>query len=312
MPTAPAADLATPIRAAWQRREALHGHTDLDTYRLLHGACEELPGLEIDRYGEALLLRHAAGLKPRLAEVIAALDTCREFPLIFAAVPGQLPVSLRGAPPAGPLVVHEAGLRFAVTPWRRGNPGLFLDARPARGWIRTHSEGRTVLNLFAWSGSLGVAAAAGGACRVTHVDSQAAALEECQRNHALNGSELDARDCVRVNIYQHLRRNVMQRRRFDAIILDPPPLSRFTRRSDRSPGGRGLAALAPLVAPMLAPGGWLLCLCHEPAAAHEAVERQLLALTGELLQPLWRGAPALDFPACGDLPATGCLAFARR
>lgn len=198
-------------------------------------------------------------------------------------------------------VVHAGAkpavsLRFAIEPARPGNPGLFLDARPARAWIRAHSRGRRVLNLFAFTGSLGVAAAVGGAASVTHADSARTALRACRHNHELNRVPMDDRDLARVNIYQHLRRKAAARQRFDAIIVDPPPLTGLALRSDRTPGKRGPFALAPLVSRMLAPGGWILCFFHRDPRAPEEFEQEFVDAAGVPLDVIWRGQSGPDFP----------------
>src|SRR5262249_43288443 len=161
-------------------------------------------------------------------------------------------------------VVREpGGLRFAIDLGRAGNPGLYLDARPVRAWLRGGAAaGRRVVNLFAWTGSLGVAAAAGGARPVTQADSHAASLVWCRSNAELSGVACDDRDLARMNVYQHIRRAQAGRQRYDAIILDPPPGPEAPRPKDRTPGLRGVAALAAPSARMLEPGGWLLCLFH--------------------------------------------------
>lgn len=294
----PAAALAGGvIERAWARRGDLHARTDIDAYRLFHGRGDGLPGLEIDRWGDAITIAYPAALAAHLPAIVDAIDRCQRFSTIAVRPrPGE-PFARRGLDTGGEREVTELGIRYAVDLLTRGgNPGLFLDARPAREWIRAHSAGRRVLNLFSFTGSLGIAAAVGGARSVTHVDVSAQALARCRSNSALSGVRVDARDLVRVNVYQHLRRASAARMRCDAIIADPPPLGPAARRSDRTPGERGLVALAPRVVSMLAPGGWLLCFFHPRDPADEA---QVVAAAGAPLRELWRGAPGVDFPGSG-------------
>jgi 23S rRNA (cytosine1962-C5)-methyltransferase len=304
-------DLAAAITAAWERRAALHADAELDAYRLFHGGQEGFAGLKIDRYGDAAFLTCKTDAAARLDEVVAALDACRRFPLLVARTRQDGPQLVRGQMPAEPLVVREHGLRFLIEPRRPANPGLFLDARPARAWIRANAAGRRVLNLFAFTGSLGVAAAVGGAREVVHVDSVVRALELCRANHALNGVPIDARSVARINVYQHLRKAQAGRQRFDAVIVDPPPLNEHALRSDRTPGGRGIAALAPLVARMLAPGGWLLFFLHHGERSRDELERELLAAAQVPLEVLWRGESGIDFPEADDTKRLRLTAFVR-
>ena len=299
-------ELSARIDGAWRARLALEQDPELDCYRIVHGAADGCPGLEIDRYGDAVVIAHWPELAPRLGEVLEALDHHRRFDVAIArargreAGAGAPPSALRGSPPAGPVwVVREHGLRFAVDLMRAGNPGLFLDARPVRRWIRAHAAGRRVLNLFAFTGSLGVAAAAGGARQVVHVDSHRGALDWCRANSALNGLPADERDLARMNIYQHIRRGQAGRQRYGAIILDPPPGPEQPRPKDRTPGRRGPLALAPLAARMLEPGGWLLCFFHRDARERAALEAEVAAADARL-DILWRGESGPDFPDAPD------------
>ncbi|HEY8143775.1 MAG TPA: class I SAM-dependent methyltransferase [Kofleriaceae bacterium] len=298
--------LGARIAAAWSARDGLG-----DCHRLLHGWGEGVPGIEIDRYGDAAVIEHSADLAPLLAEVVPALDACHRFDAVVARPRafGAAPVALRGA--LERRVVAEDGLRFSIDLARAGNPGLFLDARPARAWIRAHSAGRRVLNLFAFSGSLGIAAALGGARSVTHVDSHPGALDWCRLNSQLNGIAVDARDLARMNIYQHLRRGQAGRQRYDAILLDPPPGSPEPRPKDRTPGRRGVAALAPLCARMLAPGGWLLCFIHRDARPLDEIEGEIARSAEPPLEVLWRGGAGPDVPEPDPARALRVTAFVK-
>ena len=298
--------LGARIAAAWSARDGLG-----DCHRLLHGWGEGLPGIEIDRYGDAAVIEHSAELAPLLAEIVPALDACHRFDAVVARPRafGAAPVALRGA--LERRVVAEEGIRFSIDLARAGNPGLFLDARPARGWIRAHSAGRRVLNLFAFSGSLGVAAALGGARSVTHVDSHPGALDWCRLNSQLNGIAVDARDLARMNIYQHLRRAQAGRQRYDAILLDPPPGPPEPRPKDRTPGRRGVAALAPLCARMLAPGGWLLCFIHRDARPLVEIETEIARSAEPPLEVLWRGGAGPDVPEPDPARALRVTAFVK-
>ncbi len=294
------------IAAAWRARAGLG-----ECHRLFHGWGEGLPGIEIDRYGDAVVIEHAPEQAPLVAELIPALDACQRFEVVVARPRGfgTAPVAMRGA--LGRRVVAEEGIRFSIDLARAGNPGLYVDARPARGWIRAHSAGRRVLNLFAFSGSLGVAAAVGGARAVTHVDSHQGALDWCRRNSELNGVRVDGRDLARMNIYQHLRRGQAGRQRYDAILLDPPPGPAEPRAKDRSPGLRGVAALAPLCARMLAPGGWLLCFFHRDGRPRDLVEAEIAAAAAPALEVLWRGEAGPDVPEPDPARALRVTAFGK-
>lgn len=304
-------DVRAVIDAAWTRREELHADPELDGYRLCHGWAEGFPGLEVDRYGDALMLTCKTAAANRVDEIVAAVDAHRRFPLVVARSRRDGTRVLRGELPESPIIVREHGLRFLVEPGRPANPGLFLDARPARAWIRANAGGRRVLNLFAFTGSLGVAAAVGGAREVIHVDSVRHALDMCRANHALNEVPVDERSLARINVYQHLRKGQASRQKFDAVIVDPPPLAEHALRTDRTPGERGILALAPLVTRMMAPGGWVLFFLHHGDKSRDQLEREVIDAAGLPLQILWRGEQGPDFPETEEQRKLRLTAFLR-
>jgi 23S rRNA (cytosine1962-C5)-methyltransferase len=192
------------------------------------------------------------------------------------------------------LEVLEHGLRFLIDPLVTPNVGLFLDARPARAWLMENSRDRRVLNLFAYTGSLGVAAAAGGARSVTHLDTQTRSLQRAQENHALNGSPVDDRALVRGDVYRHLPRAQRSGQQFDGIILDPPPQVP-DRGGRRKPVGQDVGTLARLCSGLLAPNAWMLCLFHGRAGTWQERENEVLSCAARPLSVIWRGQSGEDF-----------------
>jgi 23S rRNA (cytosine1962-C5)-methyltransferase len=316
-PAVPAPSLAALVAAAWQRRGALHDDPSTDAYRIFHGYGEGRRGLKIDRYGEAVIAAHKVDLAVDPEELVAALDLCHPFRLIVLRShrrrdlnPMALRVAvLRGDPLPDVLEVREDGLRFLVNPSAPDNPGLFLDARPARRWIRENSAGRRILNLFAYTGSLGVAAAAGGARSVTHVDALAAPLERAHRNHALNGLPVDDRSLMRGNVYRHLPRAARSGVTFDGIILDPPP--QVPARRGHRPRGQDFPTLTRLAAPLLAPGGWLLCFFSRYDQPGQCGESEVREAAPGPLAVIWRGTSGPDFPELEEPRKLRLVAFQR-
>ncbi|ACY14771.1 class I SAM-dependent methyltransferase [Haliangium ochraceum] len=302
--------LPTLIETAWRARAPLRETAELDAYRLFHGWGEGYPGLGIDRYGSLATIEYRTHVKEQLDDIADAVLALHPFTAVVARPKRGRPQVLRGHLSEQPVRASEYGLRYLIDALRPGNPGLYLDARPARAWLREHSRDRRVMNLFAFTGSLGIAAAAGGA-RVLHVDSAKRSLAVCRDNHALNELRIDERDLMRVNIYQHLRRKATERQRFGGIIIDPPPLSGLALRSDRTPGERGVFGLAPVAARMLEPGGWLLCLFHHDERPHQALEAALVGACEIALEPIWRATSGADFPEPDPQRKLRLSAFAR-
>ena len=124
-----------------------------------------------------------------------------------------------------PFVVHEAGLAFEVDLHSYLDTGLFLDHRITRQLVREQANGKRVLNLFAYTGSFSVYAAAGGAASTTSVDLSNTYLAWGRRNLQLNDLDGPRHHFVRADVLRYLDQARRQRERFDLIILDPPSFS---------------------------------------------------------------------------------------
>jgi 23S rRNA (cytosine1962-C5)-methyltransferase len=258
---------------------------ETDIVRLLHGATEGAPGLAIDRYGPLLLLQTwreplPPGFPEEAAGVVEAALGVALTPVWNHRGPGGGPpwtaqhaVEL----PADPVGL-EGGLRFDVTPRHRGHdPLLFIDLRAARRAVRRLAQG-DVLNAFAYTCGVGVAARAGGARSVVNLDFAASALEVGRRNAGLNGFDDDgfvtlqedyfpaARQLAGLPIRGRGARRRFRRlapRTFDGVVLDPP-------RWARSPFGavdvvRDYGSLLKPAVLATRPGGWTLITNHVPA-----------------------------------------------
>jgi 23S rRNA (cytosine1962-C5)-methyltransferase len=124
-----------------------------------------------------------------------------------------------------PLIVSEGGQRFEVDLHSYLDTGLFLDHRETREMIRKGAKGRRMLNLFAYTGSFSVFAAAGGALTTTSVDLSNTYQTWTRRNLSLNGFTSDEHQLVRDDVFTYLERTVRERRVFGLIVLDPPSFS---------------------------------------------------------------------------------------
>ena len=159
----------------------------------------------------------------------------------------------------------------------------------------TNSSQRRILNLFAHTGSLGVASAAGGARSVLHVDSKKSPLEVAKEHHRLNDLPADDRSFLRGNVYQQLTRAKKAGVQVDGIILDPPP--QLPRKfAPRPPVGQDFAQLTRLARPLLAPGGWLLCFFHRFDRTRAEFESDVQSGAGEFLEVIWRSTSGVAFP----------------
>ena len=151
--------------------------------------------------------------------------------------------------------VNENGLRFWVNLTDYLDTGLFLDHRITREMVRTGSADKRVLNLFAYTGSFSVYAAAGGAREVSTVDLSNTYLEWAKRNMILNGYQDDRFSFIQADVKALL--STIPDKRYDLIILDPPTFSNSKRMEEELDVQRDHVMLIRECLRILTPGGLL-------------------------------------------------------
>lgn len=154
------------------------------------------------------------------------------------------------------LVVGEQGLRFEVNLSDYVDTGLFLDHRITRAMVRERSQGRRVLNLFSYSGSFTVYAAAGGAERTTTVDLSATYLDWAERNLLLNGFDDPRHELVQADAMGFLE-SLEHDERFDLMVIDPPTYSNSKRTEEDWDVQERHTALLAAAGAHLEPGGMI-------------------------------------------------------
>ena len=175
------------------------------------------------------------------------------------ARPGAVPARRRGK--AAPQIVAEGGLRFEINLSDYIDTGLFLDHRITRGMIREAAAGKRFLNLFAYTGSFTVYAAAGGAASTVTVDLSATHLDWAGRNMALNDLPGAQHQFVRDDALSFLR-SCPPGAQFDLAVVDPPTFSNSKRLDEFWDIQRDHAELLGLLMERMSPGGVHL-LFHE-------------------------------------------------
>jgi len=154
--------------------------------------------------------------------------------------------------------VIEGDLKFRVNLSNYLDTGLFLDGRKKRALIRHEAGGKRVLNLFAYTCSLSVAAAIGGAAQVDSVDLSNTYLEWGKLNFALNGlSVSDELTLIRTDVLQFLDQPKVKKSRWDIIILDPPSFSNSKKMPETLDIRRDYRELISKSLALLSPGGTL-------------------------------------------------------
>jgi len=236
--------------------------------RLVHGEADGLPGLVVDRYGDALSVQFGAAGTERWKDTLADLllqasGAARLYERSDASVRGLEGLEprtgwLRGSGDTD-LTITEHGWQLTLDVAHGHKTGYYLDQRDNRAlfarWVR-HYGFQRVLNAYCYTGGFTVAALAGGAAHVTSVDSSAPALERVQAHVRLNGFDPAASECVDADVNAFLRLSLEAGRRFDAIVLDPPKFAPTAAHAERA--ARAYKDINRLALMLLQPGGLLL------------------------------------------------------
>ncbi|QYK51546.1 MAG: class I SAM-dependent methyltransferase [Anaerolineales bacterium] len=336
MPTALAGRLAAALENRTDLLARLHAE-DTDCYRLFHGTAEGQPGLTIDRYGDLLLVQtfHQA-LTPDELTTIEAFYA-REFPALTpvyndrsqknSRIRNPLPAE-RQQVAAQAHTVRELGVRYRVQARHDGQDAwLFLDMRAGRRHIMQGAAGKSLLNLFAYTCSVGTAAAVAGASQVVNIDFAAGTLAVGQQNAELNSLSIQpqfiksdvfpaVRQLAGIGQAQFVRGKRMPAfpklaaQQFDMVFLDPP-------RYAKSPFGvvdlvNDYPAVFKPALLCTAEGGTLYCCNNVAAVERDGWLAQLQRSAAKAGRPIrsheWI-MPEADFPSPDNKPPLKVLAL---
>lgn len=207
-----------------------------DSYRVVNGENDGLPGLIVDKYASYLVVQfHTKGIESWTGEIVKALEKILHPTGIY----DRSDLAVRRYDDLGPregvlsgtvpeiVSIKENGLIFLVDVVHGQKTGFFLDQRDKRMALTKYAADRNVLNCFSYTGAFGVYALAGGARSVVNVDSSARALDLARENVAVNGFDMSR--CTFVD--QEAKAYLRQRdRHFQVVVLDPPAFIKDRRK----------------------------------------------------------------------------------
>lgn len=223
------ADLRERLEKAAARRRQLFLGSGTDMFRLVHGSQDGLPGLVIDIYASVARIEiYEDTWAAKISQISDFLSDLWPFPSCVCGVlrkaRGKIEIlHTRGHAPNGH-VVRENALRFWVRSAEAdaAGAGLFADHREGRRLVRRAAAGRPVLNLFAHAGAFGVAALAGGASRIDHVDAAKKCAGWSALNLALNGENPRRHRFLIEDAFKVLSRAARKGPQYGVIVCDPP------------------------------------------------------------------------------------------
>ncbi|MCX8957435.1 23S rRNA (cytosine(1962)-C(5))-methyltransferase RlmI [Erwinia psidii] len=301
------------LNIAQQLRDWLAVRDNLDSYRLIAGESDGMPGITIDRFGNFLVLQLlSAGAEYQRVSLISALQQCypecsiydrsdvavrkkEGLELVQGVVVGETPPAL--------LPVTEHGMKLLVDICTGHKTGYYLDQRDSRFATRRYAAGARVLNCFSYTGGFAVSALMGNCAQVISVDTSQSALDVARQNIALNGLDLSKAEFLRDDVFKLLRRYRDSGEKFDLIVMDPP---KFVENKNQLTGAcRGYKDINMLAMQLLNPGGMLLtfsCSGLMPTDLFQKIIADAALDAGRDVQFIEQFRQAADHPVIASYP----------
>jgi 23S rRNA (cytosine1962-C5)-methyltransferase len=298
--------------AAWFKQRLQEA---LSHYRLIHAEADGLPGLVIDRYGDAVTIQaNSAGMEAATPLILEALQALIAPRMVIARNDSAVR-TLEGLAEeakllhgeAGMITVEESGLSFAVDPLGGQKTGWFFDQREHRARVARLAKGATVLDAFCHTGGFGISAAVAGAAHVTLLDRSEAALalavEAARRNNVADRVETQKAEAL-----EALERMVGAGKRFGVVITDPPAFAKA--RKDQPAALRAYGKLARLGATLVEKSGFFfIASCSHHVAPGEFADAVAWGVqrAGREARILHMGGAGPDHPLHPMLPESAYL-----
>ena len=235
--------------------------------RLFNGFMEGEPDIVLDLYASTLVIHNYADnpTAGRLLAEQAAQFLQNRFSWLRAGIiktrNSQLQEERRGQFLFGEkpdTKVGEHNVWYSVDLTMNRDAGFYLDTRNLRKWLLENLQGKTVLNTFAYTGSLGVAAIAGGATRVVQHDLNRQFLDVAKISYTLNGFPIHPEDFVAADFFTLAAKLKRTGEAFDCVVIDPPFFS--TTSKGKVDQVNGSARLINKVRPLVNDGGYLIAI----------------------------------------------------
>ena len=291
-------------------------------YRLVNSEGDGCPGIVVDRYGDVLVLDLlTAGTEAWSADLQAATREAFSPRRLVVRENGaerdrERQRGARGKKDRPSLEASDSqaeredlapfledGLTLSADLGAGQKTGFFLDQRDNRARLRSVARGRSVLNLFSYSGAFSVAALAGGAARAVDVDSSGPALAMARRHREANGLPFGNADFVRDDVFEDLRRRVREREAWDIVVCDPPAFAK--KKSDLERAARGYKDVNRLAMMLVAPGGFLMTFSCSGLMSLDLFQKIVFSAnleSGSSLSFLARCGAGPDHPVSLDCP----------
>lgn len=228
------------FKKAKKYRKPYFSDSSTTAFRLFNGEGDGLGGLVVDYYAEyAVFHWYNKGLYMHRHHIYDAFQN--NFPMIKgiyekkrypSAQKSDMSDFVRGEKAPSPLVISENGIYFDVHLDDGYMTGLFLDQRLVRrALMEKYSAGKTVLNLFSYTGAFSVAAAMGGAIKTISVDVANRSQKRTEEQFAVNGLETTPHEIRVMDVFSYVQYALRHKLKFDVIVSDPPTFARTKKRT---------------------------------------------------------------------------------
>jgi 23S rRNA (cytosine1962-C5)-methyltransferase len=292
-----------------------------DARRVLNAEGDGVPGATCDRFGDFLVVHlFTPSIEKLEGPLLDALEAHhgprgiylqRRYQSMGPGRPRPGAEHVRGEVAPLEVEVRENDLVFIVDVTAPLAPGLFLDMREGRRLVRARAAGLRVINCFSYTGALSLAAACGGAQRVTSLDLLAKAHTRARANFERNGVDPSAHEFLVGDAMATLDRLASRGYRYDCVILDPPTFAAGKGRPFSAV--RDYAALVSRAIHVLEPEGMLIACSNAQRVTAEELDRALAEgarEAGATLRVVDRCGQPADFPALPALPESSYLKVA--
>jgi 23S rRNA (cytosine1962-C5)-methyltransferase len=301
------------LRKAIQLRNSLPAVHHSNALRLVHAESDGLPGLIVDRYADVLVAQFlSAGAELWRDAILDALAAETGCEAIYERSDAEVR-ALEGLPPRAGFArgnreakrcpILEHGLHFRVDVEAGQKTGFFLDQRENRQRVRALAAGREVLDAFCYTGGFSIAALAGGAQKVTAVESSVEALQIAKENLAANSLDASRISFEQADVFAFQRQLRDRGQSFDLVILDPPKFAPTAAQANNA--ARAYKDINLLALKLLRPGGLLAtfsCSGGVPAELFQSIVAGAASDAGVGAQIIERFGAAPDHPVALQFP----------
>lgn len=301
--TDPLSAIRKNLNAALNYRLNLFQDSQTNGYRLVNGEGDRLPGLIIDQYADVIVIQISTlgmeKLKPFIVDWLkekinpSAIYEKSDSPSRKEEGLKSVSQILFGSLPSS-IEIRENGHKFIVDVILGQKTGFFCDQREMRKKIASLSQGKTVLNCFAYSGGFSVYALGGGAAKVDSVDISKASLQMACQNTVINGFNVNEDHFHAEDVFEFLRKNPLD---YDIVILDPPAFAKS--KNSIVAACRGYKDINRIALQKMKSGSLLLtCSCsfHVDEPLFQKVVFQASVEAGRVVRIIGRHIMAQDHP----------------